>query len=325
MAIEILKPGLATTVQDMGRPGYYHLGIPISGAMDRFSARAANLLVGNDPGSALLEATLLGPEIRFLHDTAFAVTGAEVPLLLNGEACPAWQTLQAHAGDVLSFQFMRMGARAYIAFAGGIDVPLIMNSRSTYLAGRMGGYKGRSLKDGDVLSLLPRERQIVARAEIPPLMRRPMERKARLRVIIGLYSFRVMPDSLVRFMTDTWQVGTEADRTGYRFKKGAPLEFVPRDPPFGAGSDPSNIVDSCYPYGSIQVPSGKEPIILHRDAVSAGGYFTLGTIISADMDLIAQLQPHQKVCFLPVSMDDALIARQKEQQRLNDLQHILSG
>lgn len=125
----------------------------------------------------------------------------------------------------------------------------------------------------------------------------------------GLYWHRISEAAGKQFMADTWKVAPEADRIGYRFKGGKPLEFVPRAQPFGAGSDPSNIVDACYPYGSIQVPGGTEPIVLHRDAVSGGGYFMVGTVISADMDLIGQLQPHMPARFVPVDMATALKAR----------------
>ncbi len=118
-----------------------------------------------------------------------------------------------------------------------------------------------------------------------------------------------------QFFSDTWKVAPEVDRIGYRFKGGQRLEFVPRKQPFGAGSDPSNIVDSCYPYGSIQIPGGTEPIVLHRDAVSGGGYFMVGTVISADMDLIGQMQPHMSARFSPVTLKQALEARQ-ERNRL---------
>ena len=128
-------------------------------------------------------------------------------------------------------------------------------------------------------------------------------------MIPGLYWHRITAAAQTRFFEDTWKVAPEADRIGYRFKGGRQLDFVPREPPFGAGSDPSNIVDACYPYGSIQVPGGTEPIVLHRDAVSGGGYFMVGTVISADMDLIGQLQPHMAARFIPVTMAQALKAR----------------
>ncbi len=141
---------------------------------------------------------------------------------------------------------------------------------------------------------------------IPANLRRLPGSPAELRVVPGLYWHRITDGAGVQFFADTWKVAPEADRIGYRFKGGKPLEFVPRKQPFGAGSDPSNIVDACYPYGSIQVPGGTEPIVLHRDAVSGGGYFMVGTVISADMDLIGQLQPHSPARFVKVDMNGAL-------------------
>ena len=136
-------------------------------------------------------------------------------------------------------------------------------------------------------------------------------------MIPGLYWHRLTEEAGETVFADTWKVAPEADRIGYRFRGGRPLEFVPREQPFGAGSDPSNIVDACYPYGSIQVPGGTEPIVLHRDAVSGGGYFMVGTVISADMDLIGQLQPHTPARFVEVTMSQALKAR-KDQAKLYD-------
>jgi allophanate hydrolase subunit 2 len=140
----------------------------------------------------------------------------------------------------------------------------------------------------------------------------------------GLYWHRITTEAGKNFLDDTWKVALEADRIGYRFKGGRPLEFVPRDAPFGAGSDPSNIVDACYPYGSIQIPGGTEPIVLHRDAVSGGGYCMVGTIISADMDLIGQLQPHTPTRFVAATMAQALKARKDRQNLLNNIRQNLT-
>jgi len=144
-----------------------------------------------------------------------------------------------------------------------------------------------------------------------------------LRAIPGLYWHRVTEPSGRHFFEDSWKVAPEADRIGYRFRGGRPLDFVPRTPPFGAGSDPSNIVDACYPYGSIQVPGGSEPIVLHRDAVSGGGYMMVGTVISADMDLIGQLQPHTATRFVEVDMPAALAARHDRENLLNKVRAAL--
>ena len=307
-AIEVKAPGLATTVQDMGRPGYYHLGIPLSGAMDRLSLVAANLLVGNDAGAAGLEAVFMGPELTFHADTVVAVCGADLPPKVDGAAMPIWESFPVKAGQTLSFDYLRKGARAYIAVAGGIDVPVVLGSRSTYPLGGLGGHEGRVLQGGDRLKLGQGDGK--AGRSLPEALRRgPTGDPVALRVLPGLYWHRLTEAAGKRFFADTWKVAPEADRIGYRFRGGQPLEYVPREQPFGAGSDPSNIVDACYPYGSIQVPGGTEPIVLHRDAVSGGGYMMVGTVISADMDLIGQLQPHTPVRFVETDMKGALDAR----------------
>ncbi|MBY5393846.1 5-oxoprolinase/urea amidolyase family protein [Rhizobium leguminosarum] len=323
MAIKVLHPGLSTSVQDLGRPGYFHLGIPIGGAMDRYAMRAANLLVGNDEGAAGLEAVFMGPKLEFAEDRLVAVTGADMPVKVDGMGQPGWTAFKVKAGQVLSFDFLKSGARILIAVAGGIDVPEALGSRSTYPIGALGGYKGRALAAGDELPVgkagLAEEGKSVAEE----LRRRPGT-PAELRVLPGLYWDRLTDAAKASFFADEWKVAPEADRMGYRFRGGRKLDFLDRKQPFGAGSDPSNIVDSCYPYGSIQVPGGTEPIILHRDAVSGGGYFMVGTVISADMDLIGQLQPHTPARFVEVTMDEALKARADRAALLDRLRQSLS-
>ncbi|HJS87460.1 MAG TPA: biotin-dependent carboxyltransferase family protein [Acetobacteraceae bacterium] len=323
MAVEVLKPGLSTTVQDLGRPGYYHLGIPLSGAMDRAALRAANLLVGNTEGDAALEAVFLGPELRFTADALVAVTGADLPPKVDGEPRPSWTSFAVRAGQVLGFGYLRGGARAIIAVAGGIAVPEVLGSRSTYALGALGGHEGRALRAGDVLPTGTPKGHAAPGRSVPEAMR-GISASADLRVVPGLYWHRLTEVAGRGFFEDTWTVAPEADRIGYRFRGGRPLEFVAREQPFGAGSDPSNIVDSGYPYGSIQVPGGTEPIVLHRDAVSGGGYFMLGTVISADMDRIAQLQPHAKVRFRGVSLDEALAARRERRAALDRIRAALA-
>lgn len=318
MAVEVIKPGLATTVQDLGRPGYYHLGIPLSGAMDRFALRCANLLVGNDEGAAGLEAPFMGPELRFGEDATVAVTGAEMMPKVDGEPRATWTSFRVRRGQTLAFDYLRAGARVYVAVSGGIDVPVVLGSRSTYALGALGGFQGRKLEAGDVLPVGAGEGASEGRT-VPPARRRAPGQPAELRVLPGLYWHRVTEASGKGFFADTWKVAPEADRIGYRFRGGRPLDFVPREQPFGAGSDPSNIVDACYPYGSVQVPGGTEPIVLHRDAVSGGGYMMLGTVVSADMDLIGQLQPHTPTRFVAVGMDDALSARRARRELLDEI------
>ncbi len=318
MTIKIIKSGLATSIQDLGREGYFHLGIPMGGAMDRLALRAANLLVGNDEGAACLEAVFMGPEIAFQQDAVIAVTGAEMPVKIDGEEFPTWTSLAIKEGQILSFGFLKEGARIYIAISGGIDTAPALGSRSTYPIGALGGFEGRNILPDDILPIGAAANKTAGKF-VPKPLRPVVGTPAKLRVLTGLYWHRITKDAQERFFADDWQVAAEADRMGVRFKGGSPMEFVERTPPFGAGSDPSNIVDGCYSYGSIQVPSGTEPIVLHRDAVSGGGYFTIGAIISADMDMIGQLQPNMPVKFVKVDIKQAFAARKARQDALHEI------
>lgn len=317
--IKVIKPGLATSVQDLGREGYYHLGIPPSGALDQYALQAANHLVGNPADAAGLECALVGPELEFQQDALVAVCGAQMPVLLDDREQRPDTAFAVRAGQVLRFSYPAAGARAYLAVAGGIDVPMALGSRSTYALGGLGGFHGRKLAAGDLLPVGMPSGRGRAGASLPMALRQALGGEVLLRVVPGLYFHRLTEAAAKRFFTDAWTVGSEADRIGYRYKGGGALSFQAREQPFGAGSDPSNIVDSCYPIGSIQVPAGLEPIILHRDAVSGGGYAMIGTVISADLDLIGQMQPNQQARFLAVTLEDALAARRSYKKKLGCL------
>jgi biotin-dependent carboxylase-like uncharacterized protein len=235
---------------------------------------------------------------------------------LDGEVVHQDTAFHVRAGQVLRFEFPKAGARAYLAVAGGIDVPLVLGSRSTYTLGALGGFHGRRLQAGDELPIGEPTGQGRAGNSLPMALRRSVGGDVTLRVVPGLYYERLTEAAKSSFFAEPWTVGSEADRIGYRFKGGSALSFQPREQPFGAGSDPSNIVDSCYPIGSIQVPAGLEPIVLHRDAVSGGGYAMIGTVISADLDLIGQMQPNQRAGFVAVSLEQALEARRVYKKRL---------
>ncbi|MEW6637945.1 MAG: biotin-dependent carboxyltransferase family protein [Actinomycetota bacterium] len=323
MAIRVRQPGLLTTVQDTGRFGEYAIGMPPSGAMDLFSYQVGNYLVGNEEGTAGLEITYLGPELEFTESAVVAVTGAEMPPKVNGEEAPTWEVFAVGEGDVLSFDYLRGGARAYLAVAGGIDVPVFMHSRSTYTLIGLGGHEGRALKEGDELRVgeagdrSDRVGRRVDDAHIPAF-----SRETELRVIIGLASYRLTEESLEEFLSVEWTVTPDADRVGYRYR-GGELKFVPREQPPGAGSDPANVVDFGYPVGSIQVPGGVEPIVLMNDAVTGGGYATIGTVISVDRDRLAQTKTNDKTRFRSVGLDEALRARRERREHLAQIKEAL--
>lgn len=318
MAFEIVNPGLATTVQDQGRTGHYNVGIPQSGSMDQYSAELGNALVGNTAREAVLECTYLGPVLTTDSAAAVAVTGAPVDVKVNGESRPQWTRLLLKAGDQLSFGVIQGGTRYYIAVQGGIDVPEVLGSRSTYSLGAIGGFKGRKLEAGDVVPVgAP-----LNDGELPPADAveeefRPVFAKEQVvRIVLGLYDHRLTDEGLGKLLNEEWRVTPVADRMGLRYS-GPGVQWKEREQPFGAGSDPSNIVDAGYAVGSIQIPGGTQPIILHRDAVSGGGYAMVGTVISADMDLVARAAPGTVTRFVAVSMDDALKARRDLAERRN--------
>ncbi|MBT3147095.1 biotin-dependent carboxyltransferase family protein [Neptunomonas phycophila] len=323
MSIKVVKPGLATSIQDTGREGFYHLGIPPSGALDQYSMKMANLLVNNNEGDAVFECALLGPELIFECNSIVAVCGARMQPKLDGEPMPLDTAFSVKQGQTLSFNYPTAGARAYLAISGGVDVPVTLGSRSTYTLGSLGGFKGRRLEAGDTIAIGTPVKPAIEGKSVPQTLLPSLAKEVSLRMIPGMYIHRLVDAAVEQFYEDTWTVGSEADRIGYRFKDGHPMQFVKREQPFGAGSDPSNIVDACYPIGSIQIPAGKEPIVLHRDAVSGGGYATIGTVISADLDLIGQMQPNYKARFIPITMEEALDARKVVQERLIKLKSYL--
>ncbi len=321
MGIEILEAGFATSVQDQGRPGYYNVGIPPSGALDLYSASAANLLVGNDISAAVLESAYMGPRLRFMEPGIIAVTGAKIPVKLNDQEAPQWQSIPVQAGDVLSFGILQSGARIYIAIAGGVSVPQVLGSRSTYALGAFGGFQGRALQAGDVLPVGSHS-AFVARS-VPESLRSTFSKDIEVRVVLGMYDYRLTDKGLSALLDQPWSLTTVADRIGFRYE-GRALDWRERQQPFGAGSDPSNIVDAGYPIGSIQVPGGVEPIILHRDAVSGGGYAMVATVISADMNLVGQCAPGTITHFRAVTLDDALQARAEHRSKRERLHAHLS-
>lgn len=324
MAIKVNKPGLLTTVQDTGRFGEYDIGMPPSGAMDVFSYQIGNYLVGNEEGAAGLEITYFGPELEFTEDAVIAITGAELPPKINGEEAPTWETLAVEAGDVLTFDYLKNGARSYLAVAGGVDVPEFLHSRSTYTLIGLGGHEGRALQEGDELRIgeagdrSDRVGMAVAEEQIPKF-----GKETEIRVIIGLASYRLTEESLRTFLDTEWTVTPDANRVGYRYR-GGELEFVEREQPAGAGSDPANVVDLGYPVGSIQVPGGVEPIVLLNDAVTGGGYATIGTVISVDRDRLAQTKTNDKTRFRSVDLAEALKAREERRQQMAEIKQALS-
>jgi biotin-dependent carboxylase-like uncharacterized protein len=320
--IEIIDGGISTTIQDLGRFGQYHIGMPPSGAMDQFSHKVANALVGNDPDAAILEMTYSGADLRFNEDAIIALAGAPMPTQLDGDNVSMHEATRVEAGQELETEFAAEGARTYLAVSGGVDVPEVMGSRSTYTLVGIGGHEGRTLEAGDELAIgensVGPESVVGNRAPVDHLP--DLRNSNSIRIVIGLCDYRLTDESRAELSEAGWKITPEADRVGYRLE-GPELEFTEREQPFGAGTDPSNVVDLGYPIGSIQIP--QQPIVLMRDAVTGGGYATIGTVVSADRDLLAQQRTHETIHFEPVTVEEALDARRSSEESLAEIRDAL--
>jgi biotin-dependent carboxylase-like uncharacterized protein len=325
--IEVIQPGLYTTIQDAGRPGFYGFGVPPSGAMDMYSYQIANVLVGNSPGAISLEATFLGPRLRFGEDALIAVTGASVDVMVDGEAQPSWRNIPIRSGQEVWFGPTVAGARIYVSVRGGFDVPTMMGSASTYVLSKIGGIDGRTLKSGDILSIgnqADPSMTVKVGLAVPDYLIPAVATDSPLRIVTGLCHGRLTPEAAQTLVSSDFSVSAEANRTGYRLE-GPSLSFRDRVPPFGAGSDPSNVVNLGYPVGSLQAPSGAEVICLMRDAVTGGGYATLATVISVDIDRLSQMKFPDRIRFEEVDIETALGARRERIGRINALRDLVRG
>ncbi len=305
--IEILASGILTTIQDRGRPGYQSLGIAESGAMDMFSFIAANRLVGNPDNSACLEATLVGPKIRFLMMTWGSLTGAHLSARLNQHPLNPGVTFKAKAGDLLSFGRRVYGMRAYLAVAGGFDVPVILGSRSTYVYAGFGGHDGRPLRKGDILFTFTKqgENEIIFE-ELPAEFQIEKGDSFRVRVIPGPHEDRFMEEGLQTFFNSRYVVTSDSNRMGYRLQG---PKITHRDTPI--------VVSEATPMGAIQVPGQGTPVILLRERGTTGGYTKIACVIQRDLDILAQIFPGAGVSFRSV---DVLEAHRLDRERWEALE-----
>ncbi len=282
MALEVIEPGLLTTVQDLGRRGYERFGVPVAGAMDGYALRAANGLVGNPWDAAGLEMTLAGPTLQAAQSGLIAVTGADLGLRVQGRKMPLWTALYVRRGWRISFDGRRGGCRAYLAVAGGIAVPPIMGSRATYLRGGFGGYQGRALRAGDVLPVGEPACSPVDRAGVrladdirPPYSDAPL-----VEVVLGPQDDRFTKEGIATFLASEYTVGATSDRMGYRLEG-----------PAIAHKTGADIVSDGIVLGAVQVPANGQPIVMMVDRQTTGGYTKIATVVSADIPLLAQCLP----------------------------------
>ncbi len=290
---EIVIPGAYTTVQDLGRYGYQQMGIPVSGALDPFAFRIANMLVGNEQNQALLEITITGPQLTILADSEVAVTGAEIGVALNGRPVPMWRSFRIKTGDLLSIQQVKSGCRAYLAVSGGLDVPVVMGSRSTYVGGHLGGFKGRPLQTGDRLRAMSQKSPDYSRAVLEEDIPR-FSSEISLQAITGPQD-DFFDEGLDLLFSSVYTVSTKIDRMGYRLQ-GPPVPI--------SSQKPKSLVSEPSMPGGIQIPADEQPLILLVEQ-TVGGYAKIATVISTDISKIAQATPGDTIRFKQISIEDA--------------------
>jgi antagonist of KipI len=285
MEVKVLRGGMLSTIQDLGRPGLRAAGVPVGGAMDAFALRIANLLVGNDEAAAGLEMTRVGAELEFGDDTIVAVTGA------TAGGLEPWRPHFLKAGTRIGWGQFATGCRAYVAVAGGFDVPVVLAGRGTYLRAGWGGWRGRALRNGDVLTVTPPERALVAgNWHIDPRILPAYAANPTLRVLAGAQAAEFSP----QWHKAEFEVHPQSDRMGLRLQ-GAPLARAVAD----------ELDSTAVAPGTVQVPPDGQPIVLGADAQTIGGYPQLAHVISVDLPLLAQLRPADLVRLTEVSLAEA--------------------
>lgn len=304
MGLEVIEGGLLTTVQDLGRYGYERFGVPVCGAMDPFALQAANALVGNSLGEAALEITLLGPTLRATEGCLVALAGADLGPALDGEPVPTWHSFWLPEGATLQFTGRQSGCRAYLAVAGGFDLPCLLGSRSTFLRGGWGGFQGRALRPGDVLPLRPPRggQQSLFGRRLREDMRPPYEDEVVVRVVLGPQDDAFTAEGIDAFLGSEFAVGPNSDRMGYRLS-GPRIAHR-------AGAD---IVSDGIALGAVQVPGDGQPIVMMADRQTTGGYTKIATVISADIPLLAQCVPGAgRVRFVQAGLEEAVAALREQ-------------
>lgn len=319
--MRVTKPGLLTTVQDLGRPGYQQYGIVVGGALDGFAARAVNLCVGNDDNAALLEMAQTGPDLVFDQDALIAWGGADFAATVGGQPLPRERAVRIAAGEVVSFGLARAGLRAWLAIAGGIDVPLVLGSRTTYRRAGIGGYQGRPLRAGDGLKLFapsPWAKQILGSLQAgqkravtwtvrPETMGKPAQPGV-VRALRGSECDWFTKESVWAFFTADWRASREADRMGVQLQ-GPELRLLRQ----------REMISSSVNAGVVQVPPAGQPIVLLPSRQSVGGYPRLAAVVSVDLGRIAQLRPGDTVRFVETTLavaHDLYLARERDLARV---------
>ena len=313
MGIRILKAGMLTTVQDMGRSGYQSQGFSVAGVMDVRSFRIANMLLDNSENEAVLEFTLIGPTLEFTSETIIAITGGDFQPTLNGKPCPMYTALYINKGDILKFGSARTGTRGYIAFSSYLQIPVVMGSRCTNLKSQIGGLHGRKLRDGDFIAFR------IKRRYLPYFLSRKLDldefdqEEATLRVVMGPQDYVFSKQGIETFLTEEYTVTGEFDRMGCRL-----------DGKFIARKDDRDMISDGIAFGAIQVPAHGKPMVLLADRQTTGGYPKIANVISVDIPKLVQRKTDHKIRFQAVTVQEAqrlLLEEVRELQRMSDQIH----
>ena len=309
--MEVLKAGLFTSIQDLGRTGYQKNGVIVSGVMDAFSLRIANLLVGNPEKEAAMEITMIGPQLKIGKNTMIAITGADLSPMINGERVPMWRPVYIIQDTILQFGACQTGCRTYLSVAGGYDIKAVMGSKSTYLRAGIGGFSGRALRKGDVLQVSP-----VKGHQLPFIKKLQKNNQTKnfisslwyVQEPLGLASSKNIVIRVTRgnefslfdavsqkkFFGKSFQITTQSDRMGYRLAGDAlTLE------------NPTEMLSEAVTFGTIQVPSDGQPIILLADCQTTGGYPKIAQVARVDLTILAQTKPGQIIRFSEISLQEA--------------------
>lgn len=298
VAVEVVRPGSLTTLQDLGRHGYQHLGVPVGGAMDEVSHRLANALVGNPAASATLEITLLGPTLRFQADALVACCGANLSMTIDGQAVPHATAALVPAGATLQFGRRAAGLRAYLAVRGGFSADPVMGSASTYVRGGFGGHHGRALRKGDTLLLRtsdpsPPQRSAQALAAATALLA-AMDDPGPIRVLRGREWDEFTATAQAAWLAEGWRISPQSDRMGYRLEGPALARTAARD-----------ILSEAVAFGTVQVPPDGQPIVLMADRQTTGGYPRIAQVATVDLPRLAQRVPGEYLRFAEIGIEAA--------------------
>lgn len=312
VGVEVLKPGMLTTVQDLGRSGYQKYGVIKSGAMDTVALRIANMLVGNKEHEAALEMTLFGASLLFQQDALISLTGGDMSPTINGKSVHTYRSIYVQEGSILKIGQAKRGCRVYLAIAGGIKVSEVMHSYSTYLRAGIGGYGGRALQKNDIIYLkkmnnyneeiwkrVRQESKVKGRFQesswtVHPELKSELTADASLRVFVGNeYDWFTDASKHILF-SKSFSISTESDRMGYRLE-GEPLEL----------SNRKELLSAAVTFGTVQVPADGMPIILMADRQTTGGYAKIAQIASVDLQVAAQLKPGDSITFKKISHREA--------------------